>query len=78
MAEANALANGPQPVRRTGAMMELCRHFDVGYDMAEALTAALVRHGLVYNDPPGFEDWGLTEYGRNIVRYLSDIGNAAD
>ena len=78
MAEANAVAKGPQPVRRTGAMMELCRHFDVGYDMAEALTAALVRHGLIYNDPPGFEDWGLTEYGRSVVGYLSGIDIGAD
>lgn len=45
--------------------------------MAEALTAALVRYGLMHNDPPGFEDWGLTEYGRSVVGYLSgiDIGS---
>jgi hypothetical protein len=42
--------------------------------MAEAITAALVRHGLIWNDPPRFEDWGLTDYGRNLVGYLQDMG----
>lgn len=62
-----------QPLRRTGATMELRRHFDMGHDMAEAITAALVRHGLIYHDPPGLEDWGLTDYGRNIVEYLREV-----
>jgi hypothetical protein len=62
-----------QPVRRTAATIELRQHFDIGHDMAEAITAALVRHGLIYNDPPGFQDWGLTDYGRNIVEHLRGI-----
>jgi hypothetical protein len=66
------------PPRLTGAMIELSQHFDIGNDMAEAITAALSRHGLIYNDPPGLEDWGLTEYGRNVVEYLHGIETGTD
>jgi hypothetical protein len=68
MTEGGMRFEAPQPLWRTAATMELRRNFDVGHDMAEAITAALVRHGLIYNDPPGFEDWGLTDYGRNIYQ----------
>jgi hypothetical protein len=43
-------------------------------DVADAITAALERHGLIWNDPAGLGGWGLTDYGRHIVRFLREVG----
>jgi hypothetical protein len=39
-------------------------------DVADAVSATLERQGLVWNDPPGFGAWGITDYGRRILNLL--------
>ena len=36
-------------------------------DVADAVSATLERQGLVWNDPPGFGGWGITDYGQHIL-----------
>jgi hypothetical protein len=59
--------------RETGATRTLLQYLVSDQAIAEAITAALVRQGLIWNDPPGFEEWGLTDYGRGTVGYLHDM-----
>jgi hypothetical protein len=48
----------------------LCQQLGADPDAADAISAALERHGLIWNDPPGYGEWGLTSYGHEIVGYL--------
>lgn len=48
---------------------------DVG--IAQGIVAALQRQGLVWADPPGFTDWGITAYGERILAYLCAIPETA-
>jgi hypothetical protein len=34
---------------------------------ADSVSAALKRQGLIWNDPPGFGAWGITDYGWRIL-----------
>jgi hypothetical protein len=39
-------------------------------DVADSVSATLERQGLVWNDPPGFGAWGITDYGQRIIDLL--------
>ena len=39
-------------------------------DVADAVSATLERQGLIWNDPPGFGGWSITDYGRRILDLL--------
>jgi len=51
----------------------LFREIGITEDAADAISAALERQGLVWNDPPGYGGWGLTAYGRQIVTVLRSV-----
>jgi len=62
----------PAPGSASGVGRVLAARLRCGPDVAEALTATLERHGLVWNDPPGFPGWGITPYGRTVYAYLAE------
>lgn len=39
-------------------------------DVSDAVSATLERQGLIWNDPPGFGGWSITDYGRRILELL--------
>jgi hypothetical protein len=73
MVDASTRYKGPRAGTQTGASRALS-HAGHEPDVADAITAALERQGLVWNDPAGFGAWGLTDYGRHIVRFLRQVG----
>ncbi|HEX2063817.1 MAG TPA: hypothetical protein VHE80_05290 [Acidimicrobiales bacterium] len=42
--------------------------------MTGTIIATLERHGVIWLDPPGFGGWGMTPYGRHLLRFLIDAG----
>lgn len=71
--EANTRLKVSRPLRQSGTSLVLCRSLGVTADVADAITAALERQGFVWNDPPGYDGWGLNAYGREIVGYLRSV-----
>lgn len=58
------------PGKVSGSSQVLRVHMGVSADVADSVTATLEREGLVWNDPPGFGAWGITDYGRRILDLL--------
>lgn len=73
MVQANTRFRGPRRGTQTGAAFVIGQQLGTNADAADAIAAALQRHGLIWNDPPGFGEWGLTSYGREIVGYLRSL-----
>jgi len=60
----------PRPESTTPAANVLRANVPCSTAVAEALAATLQRHGLIWNDPAGFSQWGITDYGHTLVRTL--------
>jgi hypothetical protein len=58
------------PGKVPGSAQTLRALMGVSDDVADAVSATLERQGLVWNDPPGFGGWGITDYGRRILDLL--------
>jgi hypothetical protein len=58
------------PGKESGTSKVLRALMHVSADVADAVSATLEREGLVWNDPPGFGAWGITDYGRRILDLL--------
>ena len=41
-----------------------------------SVSATLERQGLIWNDPPGFVAWGITDYGWRILNLLRNTNVA--
>lgn len=79
MIEANTRYKGPRKGSQSGASRQLSTLLGADSEnLADAITAALERHGLIWNDPPGFNGWGLTSYGQHIVQFLREIDHGTD
>jgi hypothetical protein len=58
------------PGKASGSSQVLRALMGVADDVADSVSATLERHGLVWNDPPGFGAWGITDYGWRIFNLL--------
>lgn len=58
------------PGKATGSSQILRALMGVAHDVADSVSATLERQGLVWNDPPGFGSWGITDYGSRIFNLL--------
>ena len=54
----------------SGSAQVLRALIGVADDVADSVSAALERQGLLWNDPPGFGAWGITDYGLRILNLL--------
>jgi hypothetical protein len=59
-----------QPGKASGSSQVLQALMGVSADVADSVSATVEREGLVWNDPPGFGAWGITDYGRRILDLL--------
>ena len=59
-----------RPGRVSGSSTVIRTTMGASDDIADAISATLERQGLIWNDPPGFDAWSITEYGRRILRLL--------
>jgi hypothetical protein len=60
------------PGKVTGSSGVLLALMSISKDVADAVSAALERQGLIWNDPPGFGGWGITDYGQRILDHLQN------
>jgi len=58
------------PSKVPGSAQTLRALMGAADDVADAVSATLERQGLIWNDPPGFGGWGITDYGRRILDLL--------
>jgi hypothetical protein len=58
------------PGKQSGTSKVLRALMHVSADVADSVSATLEHEGLVWNDPPGFGTWGITDYGRRILLLL--------
>jgi hypothetical protein len=54
----------------SGSAKALHALMDLSEDVSDAVSAALERQGLIWNDPPGFGSWSITDYGHRILELL--------
>jgi hypothetical protein len=59
-----------RPGKVSGSSQVLRALMGVSTDVADSVSATLEREGLLWNDPPGFGAWGITDYGRRILDLL--------
>jgi hypothetical protein len=58
------------PEKASGSSAVLRARMGTANDVADAVSATLERQGLIWNDPPGFGGWWITDYGRRISDLL--------
>lgn len=58
------------PGKVSGSSQVLRALMGASADVADSVSATLERQGLVWNDPPGFGAWGITDYGQRIIDLL--------
>jgi hypothetical protein len=66
------------PGKATGSSQILRALMGVADDVADSVSATLERQGLIWNDPPGFGAWGITDYGWRILNLLRNTNVAPD
>jgi len=59
-----------RPGKVSGSSQVLQARMGVSADVADSVSATLEREGLIWNDPPGFGAWGVTDYGQRILDLL--------
>lgn len=58
------------PGKASGSSGVLRALMGTANDVSDAVSATLERQGLIWNDPPGFGGWSITDYGRRILELL--------
>jgi hypothetical protein len=62
-----------RPGRASGSSVVLRTMMGTSDDVADAISATLERQGLIWNDPPGFDAWSITDYGLRILDLLRSV-----
>lgn len=60
------------PGKASGSSQVLRALMGTSPDVADSVSAMLERQGLIWNDPPGFGGWGITDYGGRILDLLQN------
>ncbi len=62
-----------RPEKVTGSSGILRALMGTSDEVGDAVSATLERQGLIWNDPPGFGGWWITEYGHRILDLLRSV-----